>query len=202
MGIVVAYVRKDIMSKCHVIVFFLFILCVLLSLICLLLLLPVTSGHLIKTVGNDTELSRNEIDPATLHEDQRAASQMAAALSGMVMSSSLAVLAGLATFVVFLLKKGSTTPRLLVCYLWRLFAIVATIALVLSIVIGGRSITRLYKSGFEGRWDYESAAGGFGVQATLCLLGLICTMLTIIFGCLCVGKQVPERPNDTSGESV
>lgn len=141
-----------------------------------------------RTVAKDSKVSEHEIDPNTLHEDQRAAAGMAATLSGLVMSSALAVLAGLATFAVLLLKKSNGAPRLPADYCWWICAMFAVMALVSSIILGGKGIARLYNSGFAGRWDYGSAKDNFELQTVLCLLGLILTLFAVVAGLL-VGRQ-------------
>lgn len=112
-------------------------------------------------------------------EDKRAAATIAATLSGHVMTSALAVLAGIITFSFFLLDRDKNRSISIVrYYACGLFILLSVFLLVGSIIYGGRGIDELYKSGFKGNW-IVSPGNSFNNQATWCLLGMISAILAV-----------------------
>ncbi len=124
-------------------------------------------------------------------EDWRAAANIAVSLSEYLITVALAIIAGQAGLAtVFVDKRSKLGP-----YYFASF--VALVALVASIMYGGRAIADVYKPGFDGQWKYSAvAARKFGLQATILLLGFIVAIISVALA-LMIGKPIAATASES-----
>lgn len=93
--------------------------------------------------------------------------QMAATLSGQVMTAAFAMLGIQGAFLAIEIKSVGGGIGF-----WLTYA-ASVLCFLTSVMVGGWGITRLYKDGFEANWNLLTGECLFNLQAGLCLLGLI-----------------------------
>lgn len=121
-------------------------------------------------------------------EDQRAAANIAVSLSSYVIAASLAVLGAQAAIVTFVLDKRDAVV------VFYLVSIAACIALVVSVISGGKGITEIYKKGHAGDWAVRTLRGYFNWQAVLSLLGVLLVVLSAFLGA--AKREISALPVD------
>lgn len=106
-------------------------------------------------------------------EDKRQAVNMAAALSGQLITAALGMIALQGAYVAFADDKKQ-------CGLWFwLLMLVAFVGFVASVFCGGKGTAALYKPGAEGRWDYALGKKSFNKQAGFCLFGILLFIIAV-----------------------
>lgn len=106
-------------------------------------------------------------------EDRRVASQISVGLSNTLSASSISVLAILAATYTFLYQGHELG------FWFALFFTLSVIAFVCSIIAGGKGVTAVRNSGFDGDWSREAGAFIFNLQALLCAGGIMLYFLAI-----------------------
>ena len=108
------------------------------------------------------------------NEDQKQAVSIVTTLSGQLMAAALAMIALEGTFLTFALDKK-------VCGFWFwVFVTTSFSVFAVSIILGGKGVTILYKTGAAGNWNYAEGNGRFQGQTGLCLVGLILFGLAVV----------------------
>jgi hypothetical protein len=123
----------------------------------------------------------------TMNEDQRQAGGLKIGISNYVATAALAVLAGAAGLFTYI--SQSFDPP------WTFYGlmIVAALALVASIVIGGDGADATVASIAEGEWD-NSKTWQFNAQSVLTLLGLVLVLAATAVGATSTQRiGEPER---------
>lgn len=108
-------------------------------------------------------------------DDKRAAVGIQASLSNSLITAALAVLGAQAAIVTFVLDRR---VNLTLFYLW---AGIGTLALITSMLCGGKGIASAYKSGFSGSWR-ETSKGQFQAQTWLALFGVVAVGISVFCG--------------------
>jgi hypothetical protein len=110
-------------------------------------------------------------------DDMRAAASLTTALSSYLITAALAVLGADAIVATFVIDKRQ--------HLIAFFVVnaVGLVALVFSIIFGGRGIYEIVKSGYEGEWRIKTRHRDFNCQAILVLLGTILVVVSSLLGC-------------------
>ena len=109
-------------------------------------------------------------------EDRRSAANLAVTLSGLVVTAALAVLGAQAVVVTFVIDRRDD---LLGFYA---VSVCGMVALVASIVLGGRGIWEIVSGGFDGAWRVTTQHGKFNFQAILALVGAILVATSAFLG--------------------
>ena len=110
-------------------------------------------------------------------EDRRAAASLTTALSSYLITATLAVLGAQAIVATFVLdNRQHLTGFYVVSFIGLAF-------LVSSIILGGRGIYEIVKSGYEGHWKIETKHRSFNYQAVFALLGAILVVASALLGC-------------------
>lgn len=102
-----------------------------------------------------------------MSDDQRGAVSLYTGISGHLISVALAILAIEGGFLAYVLGN-----RVVGTWFYAL-AILTALLFAVSIILGGRAITRSAESGFKGEWSLTSESALYNAQAMLCLVGLI-----------------------------
>ena len=100
-------------------------------------------------------------------EDKRQAVNMAAGLSGQLITAALGMIALQGAYVAFAADKKQCG-----FWFWALM-LAAFLIFVASIFCAGKGTAKLYKDGFAGKWNPDSGKGLFNAQAGLCLAGIL-----------------------------
>jgi hypothetical protein len=120
-------------------------------------------------------------------ENKRQAVNMAAALSGQLITAALGMIALQGAYVAFAADKKE-------CHwdFWSLM-LAAFLVFVVSIFCAGKGTAKLYKKGVEGVWNPDLGKCLFKAQAGLCLLGIVFFIWAVFLG----RKDKPSEPNPT-----
>lgn len=126
------------------------------------------------------------------NEDQKQAVSIVITLGGQLMAAALAMIALQGAFLTFALDKKE-------CGFWFwLFVGTGFLVFVLSIIIGGKGITKLYKTGAKGNWKHEEGDREFRWQTGLCCIGLALFILAV----LVTHKDKPSDLSEIRGAIV
>lgn len=100
-------------------------------------------------------------------ENKRQAVNMAAGLSGQLITAALGMIALQGAYVAFAADKKQCGEGF-----WFLM-LVAFLSFVASVVCAGKATARLYKNGAVGNWDPLAGKSLFSLQAISCFLGIL-----------------------------
>jgi hypothetical protein len=124
-------------------------------------------------------------------EDRRAASNLTATLSGLLVAVALGALGAEAAVFVFVIDKRT---HLLGAYI---VSGIAVVLLVCSIFLGGVGISQMVSKGAKGNWIFQTPLGKFSpfnAQAVLVLVGGVLVVVLVF-----LGDQTSSDPGKTPG---
>jgi hypothetical protein len=105
-------------------------------------------------------------------EDQRAAVGFSITLSSQLIAASMAMLAVEAAYLWYALASRSPRTGFVIS------AGLAALAILLSIFVAGKGITKARNAGFKGNWDLDAGKEQFNFQAILLLLAILMLFVT------------------------
>jgi hypothetical protein len=118
-------------------------------------------------------------------EDRRAAANIVVTLSGYVITAALAVLGAQAVVTTFVLDKRE--------HLTWFYVVpgVGAALLVLSIILGGKGIGEIVKSGAGGSWTTHTRYRKFNLQSICALAGTVLVVASAF-----LGDTKPSNPSN------
>jgi hypothetical protein len=127
-------------------------------------------------------------------DDQRAAVGFSVTLSSQLIAASMALLAVEGAYVFY--TFGSRVPRTG----FALFALLAALAIVVSIFNAGKGITKARNAGFDAKWSLDEGKKQFDLQAKFLLLALAFLVVTFSLSGPIKESTVETRVNDLTAQ--
>ena len=109
-------------------------------------------------------------------DNQRTAAGMKVTLSGSMIAGAFAVLGVVVAITTFTILNKESLGWF---YAW---ASLAALSLVISMVTGGKGISKVFKAGYEDKWPEKEGKGFFDTQALFGILGLTFAVVSVFTG--------------------